>query len=440
MIKLRPHQQRTIDAVRAAFGRKVKRVVIVAPTGFGKTATASTLIVWAVAKKRRVLFVVHRKEIVRDTHRRLVKAGVTAGLIMADEVASEAPVQVASVQTICARDLCPEADLVVWDECHHNAAESYKKIAAKYPNAWHLGLTATPERADGQGLRDAFDELVVGATVAELQSTINPETGHPYLASCDVINPPKRLDGIAQDPVKAWQEHAQGRPTVVFCRSVAESKALALAFEKVGVVARHISSDSSAAAKTARDKDLEAFARGEVTVLTNVFVLTEGWDAPRAKVCVIARGCGSEGTFLQMVGRVLREHEGERALLIDLSGVVIEHGLPEEERDFSLDGIKRRPKKDREWLRQCQGCGAVVKGAASGPECARCGDPWPAPPPTKIAQVKLQAYSAGSHATRAQRRADFEALMTEAFRLGYDAKWAGCRFKEKHGFWPKGLA
>lgn len=439
MIVLRPHQTRAIDAVRASF-RRVKRVVLVAPTAFGKTATASTLIMWAVAKGKRVLFLVHRREIVKDTHRRLVAAGVACGLVMANEKPSEAMVQVASVQTIAARGQHPPADLVVWDECHHVAAQSYRDIAAQYPGVWHLGLTATPERSDGVGLRDAFDELVVGATVRELQEAIDPATGHPYLASCDVVAAPTRQESgcLADDPVEAWFKHADGRPTVAFCRTVAESEKLAAAFEARGVVARHI--DGETPTKT-RDGILAEFAAGAVTVLTNVYVLTEGWDAPRAKVCLLARGCGAAGVFLQMVGRVLRaDGKGSRALVLDLAGVVHEHGMPDEPRDFTLDGIARKKKTDREWLRQCLTCGFVVKGAQSGKSCARCDTPWPAAVSTTVTGAGVEKIRTVDLPSRAELREEYLALLSEADSRGYKPGWAGYVFRERYGFWPKGLA
>lgn len=323
--------------------------------------------------------------------------------------------------------------------CHHVAAASYRDIAAQYPNAWHLGLTATPERADGQGLRDAFDELVIGATVAELQEAVDPATGHPYLAACDVIAPARRMESgvLSAEPVEAWVRHSDGRPTVAFCRFVAESKALAAGFEEEGVTARHIDGNTP---PDERKASLDAFARGEVTVLCNVSVLTEGWDCPRAKVVLLARGCGSAATFIQMVGRGLRAFNGQRCLLLDLAGCVHEHGLPEEERDFTLDGIRRKAKKARPWIRQCLVCGFTVLGAKSGRACARCGAPWPVTAATVVSKKEtLAPVDVAAVAPRTELRARYLELVDEAMLKGYAPGWAGYRFKEEFGFWPRGL-
>lgn len=427
-MSLRPHQIRAIEAVRAVYRAGRKRCLLVMPTGAGKTYTAAELIRASVARGHRVLFLVHRREIVMDTHRRLVAAGVESGLVMAGVEASEAPVQVASVQTIVARECHPAANLVVWDEAHHAAAETYRAIAAQYPDAWHLGLTATPERADGAGLRDAFDDLVVGATMREL-------TDAGLLAPCDVMAPHGRQGGLAESPAEAWRRLAGGRPTVAFCKTVAESLRLAIALEEHGVRARHIDGGTST---RERDAALTAFAEGRVEVLTNVFVLTEGWDCPRAKVCLLARGCGSEGTFLQMVGRVLRpDAQGSRALVIDLAGVVHEHGLPDEAREFSLDGIRRRPRDQRPWVAQCRVCGLTVEGAKRGACCPRCGGAWPEAPATKVTRAEIVSAAPVS---RAVKQGEFERLRGIAERNGYKPGWVGVRFKEQFGHWPRGLS
>lgn len=429
MSELRAHQVAAVAAVQDCYRRRVKRVVLVMPTGAGKTHTAAELIRRAVAKGRRVLFLVHRREIVLDTVRRVRAAGLACGVVMAGTAAENAPIQVASVQTIAARGNHPAADLVIWDEAHHTAADTYRAIAAKYPEAYHLGLTATPERGDGQGLADAFDELVAPVTVAEL-------TAEGLLSPCDVIAPSARLQGaIADNPVDAWIAHAGGRPTVAFFATVAESERYAREFGQVGVSAAHVDGETS---RRERDAILARFAAGEIDVLCNVFVLTEGWDCPRAKVCLIARGCGSTGTYLQMVGRVLRpDGLGTRALVIDLAGAVREHGLPDEARLFTLDGIERK-ESGREWIAQCRECGFTCPGSSRGKACKRCKALWPPPVAKAIEEAALSVVTAVP--SRDEKDRELERLLKVAEARGYRPGWAGFVFKSKYGHWPRGIA
>lgn len=429
MSDLRAHQVAAVAAVQECYRRRVKRVVLVMPTGAGKTHTAAELIRRSVAKGKRVLFLVHRREIVLDTVRRVRAAGLACGVVMAGTTAEDAPIQVASVQTIAARRTYPAADLVIWDEAHHTAADTYRAIAAKYPDAYHLGLTATPERGDGQGLADAFDELVAPVTLGEL-------TTEGLLSPCDVIAPAQRLQGaIAAAPADAWAEHAGGRPTVAFLATVAESEALARELAARGVRAAHVDGETS---RRERDAILARFAAGEIDVLCNVFVLTEGWDCSRAKVCLIARGCGSTGTYLQMVGRVLRtDGLGTRALVIDLAGAVQEHGRPDEARIFTLDGIARR-KSEREWIAMCAACGYTCLGVKRGRACKRCGGAWPTPEAKAVRPTALGAV--GAVVSRAEKDQELQRLLRLARERGYKVGWAGFQFKSKYGHWPRGIA
>ncbi len=422
---LRDYQLRAVDAVRDAFGR-VRRVLLVLPTGAGKTAVASVLITRAHWKGRRCVFLVHRREIVRDTARRLRAAGVPCGVVMAGEPASDDPVQVASVQTIAARDLAIPADFLVWDECHHVAAASYRTIAAKYPAAHHLGLTATPQRSDRAGLRDAFDELVTGATIAEL-------TAAGVLAPCDVVGPAKRRGALAMTALEAYQRHAGKRPTVVFCDSVASSVALVAALTASGVAAAHV--DGNTPART-RDRILEEFADGRLDVVSNVGVLTEGWDCPAAEVVILARGCDSAGTFLQIIGRALRRgRPGKRALLVDLCGAVHQHGMPEARRDWTLDGLKvAKPAPDA--IRQCATCGAVYLAAKHPRSCPN----GHRPPPREAREVKpAKVARITSTVDRAEQQAEFDRLSALARDRQWKPKAVGVMFKERFGFWPAGM-
>jgi superfamily II DNA or RNA helicase len=425
---LRDYQLRAIDLVRAEYRRGRKAVLLVLPTGAGKTATASQLIAWAVARGRRCLFVVHRREIVLDTHRRLVAAGVPCGVVMAGERASDAAVQVCSVQTLTAREQHPAADLIVWDEAHHCAADTYRDIRAQYPSAWHLGLTATPERSDGAPLGDAFEALVAPITVAELVAA-----GH--LAPIDVVAPPTRLQSaIGATPADAWREHGGGRPAVIFTGTIAESRECVAA---IGERAAHIDGSTS---RRERDEILRRFEAGELDVVSNCSVLTEGWDSARAEVCVLARGCGSLPVYLQTIGRVRRTggNTAKRCLLLDLAGAAHEHGMPDEDREWSLVEGQAKRRSDREALSTCLHCGAVSRYASRGARCRRCGQPWPEAERVEVRRQQLAAVVPSS--TRREREVELERLRQIARQRGYKAGWIGVRFKEKFGFWPRRTA
>jgi superfamily II DNA or RNA helicase len=426
-VELRDYQVRAIDLVRGEYRRGRRAVLLVLPTGAGKTATASQLIAWAVARGRRCLFLVHRREIVLDTHRRLVAAGVACGVVMAGEASVDAPVQVCSVQTLVAREQHPPADLLVWDEAHHCAADTYREIRAQYPAAWHLGLTATPERSDGAPLGDAFEALVAPISVAELV-----EAGH--LAPIDVVAPPTRLQSaIGATPADAWREHGGGRPAVVFTGTIAESRECVAA---IGERAAHIDGSTP---RRERDEILRRFERGDLDVVSNCSVLTEGWDSARAEVCVLARGCGSLPVYLQTIGRVRRTggNAAKRCLLLDLAGAAHEHGMPDEDREWSLTEGQAKRRSDREALSTCLHCGAVSRYASRGARCRRCGQPWPEAERVEVRRQQLAAVVPSS--TRREREVELERLRQIARQRAYKPAWVGVKFKEKFGYWPRGL-
>jgi superfamily II DNA or RNA helicase len=433
---LRPVQIRALDHIRDAFGR-TRRVLLVAPTGFGKTAVASELMVRAHRKGRRCLFLVHRREIVKDTARRLRERGIPAGVVMVGEPRVEAAVQVASVQTIAARELTVPADFVIEDEAHHLAADLWRNIAAQYPDAHHLGLTATPERSDRQGLRDAYGELVEGATIAELVAL-------KLLAPIDVVGPGKRQSALFMAPLEALQRFAgppsgsgfQIRPTVAFLDSVTASRALVEACTEQGIAAAHIDGNTP---PRRRDAILEDFEAGRIDVLSNVFVLTEGWDCARAEVCLLARGCEGVGPFLQMVGRVRRvgDDPTKRALLIDLCGAVWQHRMPDADREWTLDGLKHPAANDDDLvIRQCAECGAVYE-ASKYPRACPNGHVRPPPPRKEIAPASVSLIRAT--VSRAEMQAEFDRLSQLAREREWKPKAVPVLFKQRFGFWPSGM-
>jgi superfamily II DNA or RNA helicase len=200
---------------------------------------------------------------------------------------------------------------------------------------------------------------VVGATVKELI-----DLGH--LAPCRVQGPAINLgsNAVAMAPCDAYLKYANGQRAIVFCTTVEEAGRIA---ETMPVPSAVVHGGMSGADRKAT---LARFSAGELRVLVNVFVLTEGWDDPGAAVCILNRNPGNAGIYLQMCGRVLRPHPDKReALIIDLCGSTLEHGSPAMDRSFSLDG--KAIDHDKKLVKQCAVCGAVFEGPAVA--CPVCG-------------------------------------------------------------------
>lgn len=370
---LRPYQERAIAALRRSYQTGHRAPCLVLPTGGGKTIVASAVIDGALKLGNRCLFVAHRRELIQQTVDKLARAGIWDVRVIrgADDTGRpDAPVIVGSIQTLTMPrwlGKLPPAELVIPDECHHLAAARWRQIADAYPAARLLGLTATPERGDGRPLGDIFDDLVVGATVAELT-----DAGH--LVPCRVFAPTEMLESkhLALEPVAAYQQHGNGERAIVFCVTVDHAEQTAAAFNAAGISAAIVVGTSP---PDQRALTLQRFAAGELRVCVNVNVLTEGFDDPPVSVCILARKPQHAGTFLQMAGRVLRPAPGKRqATLIDLCGSVHDHGPPDLERTYSLTG-KAITGAVRDRIRQCPTCGAVF---LAGPmTCPQCGAAMP---------------------------------------------------------------
>lgn len=392
----RPYQERGVEAIRARLRAGVRRVLAQLPTGGGKTTVAAMIALGAIGKGKRVLFVAHRSEIVAQAYWRLVESGVPetdCGVVMADGkiphpktgalvsgVRRGAPVQVGSVQTLARRRPLPPADVVFIDEAHHAAADTWATLVAHYEaaGATVVGLTATPERADGLGLRKLFDALVPIATMSELVTAgylVAPQvftTPHrPDLSDVKVtrgdydvaeLSRAMRTATLVGDLVDHWKRLAGGRSTVVFAVDTAHSREIVQAFCDAGVTAEHL---DGATPKADRAAILARLASGETTVVSNCAVLTEGFDCPRVKCVALARPTKSLSLYLQMVGRGLRPWQDVSAIILDHAGSALEHGLPQEDREWSLDG-RATPR-----TRRCAGCKAPLSKRAK--QCPACG-------------------------------------------------------------------
>ncbi len=364
MIALRPYQLEIVEAVRAAYRDGARSVLMQLGTGGGKTATASTLIARAVSKGKRVVFAAHLDALIDDTSERLASAGIAHGIVQADRPTNAAaPVQVASLATLHRRGELPPADLVIVDEAHRGMAASVRAVLDGYPRARILGLTATPERGDGQPLGDVFERLVCGPSVAEL-------TAAGYLVPAVVLSPPAPTEGaLALDPVEAYVRHSPGRRALVFCTTVEQAEDVA---RRMPVPTQTVLGETP---REIRRSVRERVTRGEVLALVGCSAFLEGFDLPAIDTVILARALSTCSSFLQAVGRGLRTSPGtgkRDCLVLDLTGAAILHGLPGDERVWSLEGTAvRRTGEALAPLSRCAACLAVFH---SGPAvCPRCG-------------------------------------------------------------------
>lgn len=467
MITLRSYQDKVVADFEQAVAAGMRRILIVAPTGAGKTAIAGEIIKRYAAARQTVLAFAHRREIISQISQKLHDLGIRHGIVMAGF--SPRPfetVQVASIQTLHRRAVqsdamqLPLAKLAWVDEAHHAPAASYRAVIDAFPDAIVVGTTATPCRGDGRGLGGIFELIIETPQVAQLieqghlvrtrvYAPVNPDLRGVEIRKGDYVESQlaERMDKpkLIGDVVTHWHKFGERRRTVVFGVSVQHSIHLRDEFIKSGVRAEHIDGGTP---KLERDASLARLASGEIELLSNCFILTEGWDCPPVGCLVLARPTRKMGLFRQMVGRVLRPAEGKPdAIVLDHSGAVFRHGFVEDPVAWTLDPDRHasnpahaaRDGGGGPQLLECTQCGAVRVG---GEACSSCGF-LPQRPPRNvyIADGELARVVNGrAHAspydeeTRERWHAMFAYIAEER---GYKPGWVGFKFKEKFGHFPR---
>src|SRR5215468_7715156 len=459
---LRPYQ----TDITAEFERHVERgdrsILLVAPTGSGKTVIASAII---AGSDRRVLVVAHRREIVNQTSEKLTARGVHHGIIQAGDEKKLRPiaaVQVASIQTLHARAFrsstmqMPLVDLIIIDEAHHACAMTYKKLIEAYPNAIILGLTATPCRGDGRGLGGIFKIMIECPQVPDLieqgylvrarvYAPVDPDLRGVRTQAGDYVESQlaERMDRdkLVGDIVTHWFKYGEHRRTVAFACSVGHSIHIRDEFIKAGVRAEHLDGSTP---KDEREAILVRLASGETEVVTNCMVLTEGFDCPDIGCIILARPTKQMGLFRQMIGRGLRPAEGKTdVVILDHGGAVFRHGLPEDRVEWTLDPDLRatapehakRQSRPESKLIECSQCSTLRVG---GKPCPNCGF-LPRRPAEYMAHLEgnLGLVEGGRAKASVFDQAEWQGMLTHiAEQRGYKPGWIAHKFKEKFGHWP----
>lgn len=384
-MKLRPYQEKAIDDLRASYASGHRAPLFVLPTGGGKGLVFTHMTKLAIAKGNRVLILVHRSELVDQSSRNLFELEIDHGVISPRHVQQYTkPVQVASVQTLVRRlAKVPTPDLIIIDEGHHAIAGTWDKICKHYRSAKMLGVTATPCRTDGAGLIGAFDDMILGPSVAELVDQgylVKPRVFAP--TTIDTTGMRKRYGDfvagdvekvvdrpiITGDAIKHYTKHAFGKPAIAFCASVAHAEHVAQQFQMAGIKSLCISGQTPDAE---RRKAIEDLRDGHLMVLTSCDIISEGTDIPRVECAILLRPTNSTSLYLQQVGRALRTFPGKtEAIILDHVGNAVRHGLPTQDRDWSLEGGDlKKQNAETETVMQCKSCYHVFRPQPACPEC-----------------------------------------------------------------------
>jgi DNA repair protein RadD len=386
-MELREYQKQVKQQIQQALSEGKRRLLIVMPTGAGKTTQFADFICDVLEDERfSTLVVAHRQELIDQPFKRLQEFGLTSGIVMGKQNNQQHQSVIASIQTLARRKLFIAPNYIIIDECHRANGATYQKLLNQYPEAVVLGFTATPVRTDGKYLDLTFEVLIQGPTIAELT-----EWGYLVPAICygpqevDTSNvgidkgdfDSGQLYSLFDKPtlyagtVKYWQQYAEGRTTIVFCQSVEHSKKVMGAFQDAGIRAAHLDGETPDWLRKSIFSELNA---GTIDVVCNFGIAVEGVDIPRVSCIVLDMATLSLSKYLQGVGRGLRTFDSkDDCIVIDHGGNVKRHGFPSAEREWKLSGKMKKPGVAP--VKECPECYLLCH--SSVPACPDCGYVWP---------------------------------------------------------------
>ena len=441
---LRDYQNTDIGRLRGAISTGFSRILYQLPTGGGKTVLMAWMAARAAERGKRTMFIVHRQELLIQASRTFEAMGIPHGLIAPGFTMSRDVIQVASVQTLVRRfDRIIPPDLIIFDEAHHCPSKTWLKVFERYAAAKAIGLTATPYRLDGRGLNDLFETMICGPTVRELIDA-------GFLSPYAVYAPPIGIDlkgvrtragdfarnqladavdkpTITGDAVRHYLKLAPGKQAIAFCVGIDHSRHVAEQFRSVGIRAEHVDGTEDS---RRRARIMDRFAAGDIQVLTNCDLISEGFDVPAVEAAILLRPTQSLSLYLQQIGRALRPQPGKTAIILDHVGNVLRHGLPDDDRDWSLEGRDRRgggKQADPDiQVRQCPKCYACH---APAPVCPSCGHAYETQG-REVEHVEGELEEVDLDALRRQRKREvgrarsLEDLQKIEAARGYRPGWA----------------
>lgn len=371
MRQLREYQVYLINKIRLAIQYGSQSIVSVLGCGGGKSVIQAEIARLATDKGNRVLFLVHRKELCEQITNTFTAQGVDMNLC-----------SVSMVQTVSRHiDKLPEPKIIITDEAHHSTANTYKKIYAAFPEALRLGFTATPCRLNKGGLGEVYDELITSVTTQWLIENhyLSPykyysvklaDTSGLHIKAGDY-----KADEVAElmqnkeiygETVKQWEKLAKGKKTIAYCASVEAAEETAEQFRQAGYTAASLSGSTP---KELRAQIMQEFRDSKIMILTNCELFGEGLDVPDCECTVLLRPTQSLTLYIQQSMRSMRYMPDKTAIIIDHVGNCYLHGLPDDNREWTLEPKKKQENMVK--IRECPQCFAVYPPTQQ--KCPYCG-------------------------------------------------------------------
>ena len=372
--QLHDYQERLVIKTRQAYADGYKSPCVVAPCGAGKSVIIAEIARMTTLKGNRVLFLVHRRELIDQIKETFQFNGVDLSLVY-----------FGMVQTVVRRlERMNKPQLIITDENHHALAKSYRKIYDYFSDVPRLGFTATPIRLNGSGLGDVNDILIEEVSAKWLVEN-NFLSPYKYYApqlidteklklnrlrefSSNSINAAMEDKTIYGDVIGHYKELADGEQAIAYCHSVEFSKEIAEQFNHHGIKAMHLDAKTP---KEERDSIIQDFRDRKIKVLCNVDLIGEGFNVPDCSTVIMLRPTQSLSLFIQQSMRGMRYRPGKTSIIIDHVGNVNRHGLPDDDRQWSLKGRKEERAELTIKIKECTNCFAVFSPKEKS--CPMCG-------------------------------------------------------------------
>lgn len=432
---LRDYQARAVDGLFEMLDGGTARVCVVSPTGSGKGPMIGATVRRALERGWDVQVWQHRDELISQNWAQCERAGVPAewlGVIRGNDARRNpvARVQMVSVPTLAqrvARGPLPKVRLILIDEAHRSAAESYAKVLRAYGDTvFVVGWTATPWRLDGKGLSELFDDVLVVATIPELiaRGYLTPLRCYTHPKGPDLsgvrtrggdfdegdLAKAMRSSLLLGSVVDTYALRAKGRAAIGFAVNVAHAHELDATCKAAGLRSAVNHGEMDLAART---KNLRALDHAGLDVLWNVQLHTEGTDVTATKAVLLVRPTLSRALAFQMIGRGMRPHASfSDCVVLDHAGVLPIHGHPLEPQDYSL-APPRKAKVGAGQTKDCPECSETVAlGTSVCPSCGHCWERAERKAPTVIPGHLVEAAPRPGIILRPK---DEEAMIRAAF-------------------------